>query len=88
MSTPFARVLGSAGVSFAAALSLPLELARVWARLEKAGILIVLLVVFILPRMIGIDPVGQALDHILPWAFRTMFWLAGHNVDGVDGNFI
>jgi hypothetical protein len=29
VSTPFARVLGSAGVSFAAALSLPLELARV-----------------------------------------------------------
>lgn len=67
---------------------LPLELAKIWARLERAGILIVLLVVFILPRMIGIDPVGQALDRILPWAFRTMFWLAGHNVDGLDGNFI
>jgi Zn-dependent protease len=67
---------------------LPLELAKIWARLERAGILIVLLVVFILPRLIGIDPVGQALDRILPWAFRTMFWLAGHNVDGVDGSFI
>jgi Zn-dependent protease len=67
---------------------LPLELAKIWARLERAGILIVLLVVFILPRMIGIDPVGQALNHILPWAFRTMFWLSGHNVDGMDGNFI
>jgi Zn-dependent protease len=67
---------------------LPLELAKIWARLERAGILIVLLVVFILPRMIGIDPVGQALGRILPWAFRTMFWLAGHNVDGLDGNFI
>jgi Zn-dependent protease len=67
---------------------LPLQLARAWARLEKAGILIVLLVVFILPRMIGFDPVGQALGRVLPWAFRTVFWLAGHNVDGLDGNFI
>jgi Zn-dependent protease len=67
---------------------LPLELAKIWARLEKAGILVVLLVVFILPRMIGVDPVGEALGHVLPWAFRTLFWLAGRNVDGFDGNFI
>ena len=67
---------------------LPLQLARIWARLERAGILIVLLVVFILPRLIGFDPVGEALGHVLPWAFRTMFWLAGRNVDGMDGNFI
>jgi Zn-dependent protease len=67
---------------------LPLELARVWARLEKAGILIVVLVVFILPRLIGFDPVGQALGQVLPWAFRTLFWLAGRNVDGFDGNLI
>ena len=67
---------------------LPLALARVWARLEKAGILIVLLAVFILPRLIGFDPVGQALNHVLPWAFRTLFWLAGQNVDGLDGNII
>jgi Zn-dependent protease len=67
---------------------LPLQLARVWARLEKAGILIVLLVVFILPRLIGVDPVGQALEQVLPWAFRTVFWLAGRSVDGMDGNLI
>jgi Zn-dependent protease len=67
---------------------LPLGLARIWARLEKAGILVVLLVVFILPRLIGFDPVGQALERILPWAFRTLFWLAGHDVDGADGNLI
>jgi Zn-dependent protease len=60
---------------------LPLQLARVWARVERAGILIVLLCVFILPRMLGVDPVGQALDHVLPWAFRTIFWLAGRNFD-------
>ena len=67
---------------------LPLQLARAWARLEKAGILIVLLVVFILPRIIGFDPVGDTLGRVLPWAFRTLFWLAGRNVDGMDGNFI
>jgi Zn-dependent protease len=67
---------------------LPLELARVWARLERAGILIVLLLIFILPRLIGFDPVGEALGRVLPWAFRTIFWLAGRNLDGLDGNFI
>jgi Zn-dependent protease len=67
---------------------LPLALARIYARLEKAGIVIVLLVVFILPRLTGVDPLGQALESVLPWAFRTMFWLAGRNVDGIDGNFI
>jgi Zn-dependent protease len=67
---------------------LPLELARVWARLEKAGILVVVLVVFILPRVIGFDPVGHALGEVLPWTFRTLFWLAGRNTDGFDGNLI
>jgi Zn-dependent protease len=64
---------------------LPLQLAQVWARLERAGIVLVLLAVFILPRLIGFDPVGQAFDTVLPWAFRTIFWLAGHDVDGQDG---
>ena len=59
---------------------LPLELARTWARLEKAGIVIVLLVVFILPRMIGFDPVGQALDRVVPQAVRLVLLLAGHHV--------
>ena len=67
---------------------LPLNLANAWARLERAGILVVLLVVFILPHLIGVDPVGEALGTVLPWAFRTLFWLAGHNVDGFDGNVI
>jgi Zn-dependent protease len=67
---------------------LPLQLANAWARMERAGILVVLLIVFILPRLIGFDPVGQALETVLPWAFRTLFWLAGHNVDGFDGNLI
>ena len=67
---------------------LPLSLARIWARLEKAGILIVILAVFILPRVLGIDPVGQALNQILPWAFRTLFWLSGHDLDGMDASLI
>jgi Zn-dependent protease len=67
---------------------LPLALAKIWARLERAGILIVLLVIFVLPRLLGYNPVGDALDKVLPWAFRTLFWLAGRNVDGFDGNFI
>ena len=67
---------------------LPLSLARVWARLEKAGLAIVLLGVFVLPRVLGIDPVGQALNQIVPWAFRTLFWLSGHDVDGMDASII
>jgi Zn-dependent protease len=64
---------------------LPLALARIWAQLERVGIILVLLAVFILPRLIGYDPVGEALDRVLPWAFRTIFWLAGQNVEGLDG---
>jgi Zn-dependent protease len=67
---------------------LPLELARIWARLERAGILIVLLVIFVLPHLVGYDPVSDALDRILPWAFRTIFWLAGHDVNAADGSTI
>jgi Zn-dependent protease len=67
---------------------LPLKLARVWARLERAGILIVLLVLFVLPHFTGFDPVGEALGRLLPWAFRTLFWLAGHGTNGPDGNLI
>jgi len=64
---------------------LPLHLARAWARMERAGIVVVLLVVFILPRLTGFDPVGEALNTVLPWTFRTIFWLAGRDLDGMDG---
>jgi Zn-dependent protease len=64
---------------------LPLSLAMAWARLERAGIVIVLLVVFLLPYATGFDPVGMALNHVLPWAFRTVFWLAGRYVGGAGG---
>jgi Zn-dependent protease len=61
---------------------LPLELAHAWAQLERYGILIVLFVVFLLPRMTHYDPVGEVLQTVLPWAFQTIFMLAGHNLNG------
>jgi Zn-dependent protease len=61
---------------------LPLELARVWAQLERYGILIVLGLVFLLPRLTDYDPVGQVLQTVLPWAFQTIFMLAGHDLHG------
>jgi Zn-dependent protease len=61
---------------------LPLELARVWAQLERYGILIVLGLVFLLPRLTDYDPVGGVLQTVLPWAFRTVFMLAGHDLHG------
>lgn len=68
---------------------LPLPLARQWARLERAGIVIVILVVFLAPwilRDFGIhfDPVGDVLQTVVPWAFHVAFWLAGHNLGAAN----
>lgn len=63
---------------------LPEHAAHVWARLERAGIAIVLLVVFLLPQAlrefahVQFDPVGQALNRILPWAIRCVLVASGH----------
>ncbi len=64
---------------------LPLALARVWARLERAGIVIVLLVVFLLPALLGefgirFDPFRAALGRVLPWALRLVLGLTGHHM--------
>ena len=67
---------------------LPLNMAIAWAKLERAGIFIVLGTVFLLPYLTGFDPVGAALEEILPWAFRTVFWLAGHDVGGFWFGFV
>ena len=67
---------------------LPLNMAIGWAKLERAGIFIVLGTVFLLPYLTGIDPVGTALEEILPWAFRSLFWLAGHDFGEVRGGSI
>ena len=64
---------------------LPLDLARRWAQLERYGILLVILVVFLLPHLIpGFDPFGQALDTVVPWAINLLLRLAGHDVGGTD----
>ena len=57
---------------------LPESLARSWAGIERYGIFIILGAVLVLPHVLGINPVGDALGYVLPWAFHTVFWLAGH----------
>ncbi len=70
---------------------LPASAAAVWARLERAGILVVVLLVFLLPRLlrefdVEFDPFGQALNTVLPWALRLVLLAGGHHVDsGGDG---
>ena len=64
---------------------LPLELARRWARLERAGILIVILLVFLLPPLLGefginFDPFRDALETVIPWALNLLFHLTGHSL--------
>lgn len=64
---------------------LPLPLAAAWARMERAGIAIVLLVIFLLPaaaREAGyhFDPIGEILNRLVPWAMRLVFNLAGQSV--------
>ncbi len=61
---------------------LPQKLAQGWAKMERAGILIVMLFVFLLPqglREFGIafDPLGAALNHVVPWALNAVMWAAG-----------
>ena len=62
---------------------LPLALAIRWARLERAGIYLVMLAVFLLPaalREFGVafDPVGSALNTVIPRAYDLVLHLAGH----------
>ncbi len=62
---------------------LPLRAASFLAGSERFGILLVLLVVFILPTLLGqlgvhFNPVNEALNAVLPWASDTVMHLAGH----------
>jgi Zn-dependent protease len=62
---------------------LPERMAMAWARMERAGIVVVLLVVFLLPRLLGefgisFDPVGNALGEVLPRAIHLVLWLSGN----------
>jgi Zn-dependent protease len=61
---------------------LPIELARSWARLERAGIVLVLLLILLAPRVIpGFD---QGLDAVVTGAFKLVLRLAGHDISGTD----
>jgi Zn-dependent protease len=63
---------------------LPLELARRWARLERFGIVMVI-VLLLLPHVVpGVDPLGDALNTVVPWAINLVLRLAGHDVQGGD----
>jgi Zn-dependent protease len=69
---------------------LPLGAARAWARLERAGIAVVLLLIFVVPLGLGefgivFDPFRQALDTVIPWALRVALQLSGHSL-GVPVN--
>ena len=72
---------------------LPENLARSWAKLERSGILLVILLVFLLPRLlaefdIDFNPVGDALETAIPWAMRLIFVLAGHDLASSDAHHI
>ncbi len=63
---------------------LPEGAARIWARAERYGILVVLLVVFLLPELArefgyAFNPVGAALDRVLPAALRIVLLLSGNH---------
>ena len=63
---------------------LPLELARRWARLERVGILAVI-ALLLLPHLVpGFDPLGDALNTVVPWAINLVLRLAGHDVQDGD----
>jgi len=64
---------------------LPLRLAEKVARLERAGIAVVLLGFFLLPMLLrhagfNADPLGWLLRATLQPAARAVLWLAGHDI--------
>jgi Zn-dependent protease len=66
---------------------LPMGLARRWARLERLGIVLVVLVVFLLPPLLSqsgitFDPFRDTLRTVIPWALNLLFQLSGHSLNG------
>ena len=58
---------------------LPARAADMYMRLDRWGILLVLLLVFVLPRLThGIDPVGWLLQSVLGEAIRFVIWATGN----------
>ncbi|HEY1858295.1 site-2 protease family protein [Acidocella sp.] len=63
---------------------LPLPAARWLAKSEKAGIILVLLLLFVLPTVLGqfgvaFDPFQAAMARVLPWAVDTILRITGHS---------
>ena len=66
---------------------LPAPIALRWAQVERVGILVVVLGVFVLPQLlremgVRFDPVGAALGNVLPRAISLVLRLAGNH--GLD----
>lgn len=66
---------------------LPLPLAQKVAQLERAGIAVVLLGLFLVPMLLrqagfDADPLGWLLRSTLQPAARLVLWLAGHDIGG------
>jgi Zn-dependent protease len=58
---------------------LPRALAVPYMRLEPIGILLVLLAVFLLPRLVeGVDPIGWMLRTVVARGFELVLFLTGH----------
>ena len=58
---------------------LPGRLALPYMRLERYGILLVLVAVFLLPQLVeGFDPIGWALRHVVAEAFDLVLLLTGN----------
>ncbi len=67
---------------------LPASLAAGWAKVERAGIVLVIFLVFLMPRLlaefdIAFDPFGRALESVVPWAFQLVLVASGHHVGPV-----
>jgi len=58
---------------------LPRALAAPFMRLEAYGVFIVLLLVFLLPRLVeGFDPIGWALSNVVLRGLGLVLWLTGN----------
>ncbi len=57
---------------------LPEALATAWAKLERFGIVIVLLALFVLPQVFHVNPVQDTLERVLPWAIGWIETLSGN----------
>ena len=64
---------------------LPLGLARSWARLERVGIVVVIALILLPHLFPGFNPLGDALENVVPRAFNLLLRLSGHDLGGAGG---